>query len=69
MNKVKLYEDKDIVVYTKRELEVGQEADVADSVLICAFQGYKTFAGHLKEKEKFYNEVKANILKKFDELV
>lgn len=66
--KTKLYEDKYIIIYTKGDLEVGQEAEVADSLFTQAMIGYKTMATHLKEPQKFLDEVWFGIEQCFEEL-
>ena len=66
--KNKIYQDENIIVYTKKELEVGKEAEIADSLIVAAFQGYMTFASHLKNPKDFYKEVKFGIKEMVKEL-
>lgn len=66
--KNKIYQDENIIVYGKKELEVGKEADIADSLIVAAFQGYMTFASHLKSPKKFYEQVKFGLKQMLKEL-
>jgi hypothetical protein len=58
MKKEKIYEDENIILYSKKGIEHGYEAEAADSTFCAALIGYKTFASHLKEPMKFWEEVK-----------
>ena len=61
MNKVKIFENKNIIIYKKGEFMIGDEAEIANNVFVAAMMGYTTFAGHLKEPMKFWNGMKLAI--------
>lgn len=65
-----LIDNDKIKVYVKGDnFEVGKEVWVANDLLTEAFIGYKTFAGHFKEKEgklEFYEDIKKQTLEMLD---
>ena len=61
MNKVKLFENKNIIIYKKGEFMIGDEAEIANDIIVAAMGGYITFAEHLKEPMKFWNGMKLAI--------
>lgn len=65
--KNKIYEDENIIVYKKGDIEIGYEADTADSLITAALIGYKSFGEHLEDPKKFYEEVKSSVNELFSD--
>ncbi len=61
MNKVKIFENKNIIIYKKGEFMIGDEAEIANDIIVAAMGGYITFAEHLKEPMKFWDAMKLAI--------
>jgi len=63
-----LYDGENITIYLKRDMYVGQEIDVAEELIVEGFVGVKTFASHLAEPKKFYNDFLARVVGYLDDV-
>lgn len=58
-----IFRDKNIFVYAK-EVQVGEEADIADSFIIAAFIYANMFSKHLKNPDNFIKDFRKSIQEK-----
>ena len=66
--KNKVYEDENIKVFSKKEMFIGEEVEIADSLLEAGMVGYLEFAGHLKEPREFWKACKEAILERIQDI-
>lgn len=64
--KIILSKGKYLTVTLHKEIEVGDEADVADELIKIAMGGYREFAGHLNNPREVWLEIRNKFLKKID---
>lgn len=64
MPRTRIYEDKNLMVYAKKDLYLGEEADLADTLLEVALIGHMKFASHLKDPDAFWREVEQDVGRK-----
>lgn len=59
----KIYQSDKITITSKKGMEHGQEADMADEVFDACLGGWRSFANHLepKAKREFYRKLRTNL--------